>query len=170
MTDKKKYNSFELYRRLLREVRPYYGHIGVILVVTLLSPPLALLIPLPLKIAVDSVIGSRPLPAFLHQVIPEAVTGSPHGMVTFVVALMMLVALLGGPARRSDWLAPSLYKERRRKFPHAFFQRSRRGRGSGKCQSLRIPDSQLLLYGESRQRRCGPGRAAGLRRVDLHSR
>ena len=58
MTDKKKYNSFELYRRLLLEVRPYYTHIGAILLITLLSPPLALLIPLPLKIAVDSVIGS----------------------------------------------------------------------------------------------------------------
>jgi ATP-binding cassette, subfamily B, bacterial len=104
MTDKKKHNSFELYRRLLLEVRPYYRHIGAILVVTLLSPPLALLIPLPLKIAVDSVIGSRPIPAFLQRVIPEAVTGSPNGMVTFVVALMMLVALLGGLQRVASTL------------------------------------------------------------------
>ena len=104
MTDKKKHNSFELYRRLLLEVRPYYTHIGAILLITLLSPPLALLIPLPLKIAVDSVIGSRPIPEFLHQLVPETVTGSPNGMVTFVVALMMLVALLGGLQRVASTL------------------------------------------------------------------
>ena len=99
MTDKKKHNSFELYRRLLLEVRPYYTHIGAILLITLLSPPLALLIPLPLKIAVDSVIGSRPIPAFLHQLVPEGITGSPNGMVMFVVTLTILVALLSGLQR-----------------------------------------------------------------------
>ncbi len=99
MISKKSYSSFELYRRLLLEVRPYYTHIGGILLITLLSPPLALLIPLPLKIAVDSVIDSRPIPEFLHRLVPEAVTDSPNGMLTFVVALTMLVALLSGLQR-----------------------------------------------------------------------
>jgi ATP-binding cassette, subfamily B, bacterial len=99
MISKKRYSSFELYRRLLLEVRPYYTHIGGILLITLLSPPLALLIPLPLKIAVDSVLGSQPIPAFLHQLVPEAVTGSPNGMVMFVVTLTILVALLSGLQR-----------------------------------------------------------------------
>ena len=104
MTNKKKYSSFELYRRLLLEVRPYYMHIGAILLITLLSPPLALLIPLPMKIAVDSVIGSHPIPAFLHRVVPEAVTGSPNGMLTFVVTLTILVALLSGLQRVASML------------------------------------------------------------------
>ena len=47
--EQKKYSSLELYRRLFLEIRPYRLHIGAILLVTLLSPPLALLIPLPLK-------------------------------------------------------------------------------------------------------------------------
>jgi ATP-binding cassette, subfamily B, bacterial len=104
MMNKKKHGSFELYRRLLLEVRPYYMHIGAILLITLLSPPLALLIPLPMKIAVDSVIGSRPIPAFLHQVVPEAVTGSPNGMLTFVVTLTVLVAFLSGLQRVASML------------------------------------------------------------------
>lgn len=104
MTDKKKYSTLELYRRLFLEVRPYRLHIGAILLITLLSPPLSLLIPLPMKIAVDSVIGSRPIPAFLHQVVPEAVTGSPNGMLTFVVVLTMLVALLSGLQRVASML------------------------------------------------------------------
>src|SRR5687768_18590154 len=104
MISNKRYSSFELYRRLLLEVRPYYRHIGGILLITLLSPPLALLIPLPLKIAVDSVIGSRPIPEFLHQVVPEAVTDSRNGMLTFVVTLMMVVALLSGLQRVASTL------------------------------------------------------------------
>jgi ATP-binding cassette subfamily B protein len=104
MTSKKKYSSLELYRRLFLEVKPYRLHIGVILLVTLLSPPLSLLIPLPLKIAVDSVIGSHPIPAFLQPVIPQAITGSRDGMLTFVIVLMMLVALLGGLQRVASTL------------------------------------------------------------------
>jgi len=105
MTDKKKYSSLDLYRRLLLEVKPYRLHIGAIVLITLLSPPLSLLIPLPLKIAVDSVIGSHPIPAFLQPVIPQAIASSRDGMLTFVIVLTMLVALLGGLQRvASTWL------------------------------------------------------------------
>jgi ATP-binding cassette, subfamily B, bacterial len=104
MTSQKKYASFELYRRLLGEVRPYYRHIAGILLITLLSPPLALLIPLPLKIAVDSVIGSRPIPEFLRPLVPDTVAGSPNGMLTFVVALTILVAILSGVQRVASTL------------------------------------------------------------------
>ena len=104
MTNKKKYSSLELYRRLFLEIRPYRLHIGAILLVTLLSPPLSLLIPLPLKIAVDSVIGSHPIPAFLQPVIPQAIIGSPGNMLTFVIVLTMVVALLGGLQRVASTL------------------------------------------------------------------
>jgi ATP-binding cassette, subfamily B, bacterial len=97
--DKKKYSSFELYRRLFLEVRPYCLHITGILLISLLATPVSLLIPLPLKIAVDSVIGSHPIPAFLAPVIPTSLTGSPTGMLTFVIVLTMLVALFGGLQR-----------------------------------------------------------------------
>ena len=73
MTDKKKHSHFKLYRRLFFEIRPYYFHLAGILLITLLSTPLALLTPLPLKIAVDSVIGSHPIPSFLQRMVPDAV-------------------------------------------------------------------------------------------------
>src|SRR4029453_12875344 len=94
----------EISRRLYLEVRPYRLHIGAILLITLLSPPLSLLIPLPMKIAVDSVIGSRPIPAFLHQEVPAAVTGSSNGTLPFVVVLTILVALLSGLQRVASML------------------------------------------------------------------
>ena len=99
MTEKKNNSNFQLYRRLLVEAWPYWPHIAGILLITLLSTPVSLLIPLPLKIAVDSVLGSHPLPTFLEPIIPQAIIGSPNGMLTFVIVLTMLVALLGGLQR-----------------------------------------------------------------------
>ena len=52
-----RYTTLTPYQRLLRQARPYWLHIAGILLLDLLSTPLALLTPLPLKIAVDSVLG-----------------------------------------------------------------------------------------------------------------
>jgi ATP-binding cassette, subfamily B, bacterial len=51
-----------LCRRLVRQARPCWAHIAGFLILSLLASPLALLKPLPLQIAVDSAIGSHPLP------------------------------------------------------------------------------------------------------------
>jgi ATP-binding cassette, subfamily B, bacterial len=105
MTDKKKHNRSRLYRRLFLEVRPYSLHLLGILFVTLLSIPLALLTPLPLKIAVDSVIGSRPLPAFVQEVLPDSFTRSSDAILIFVITLTILIALVSGLQRlASSWL------------------------------------------------------------------
>src|ERR687885_1165792 len=56
------YTDSTLYRRLLRQARPYWPHIVGIFLLSLLESPLALLTPLPLKIAVDSVVSSHHLP------------------------------------------------------------------------------------------------------------
>jgi ATP-binding cassette, subfamily B, bacterial len=103
--DKKKYSNSELYRRLLLEVRPYCLHLGGILFVTLLSIPLSLLTPLPLKIAVDSVIGSHPLPTFVQGVLPNALARSSDGILIFIIVSTILIAVLSGLQRlASSWL------------------------------------------------------------------
>lgn len=99
MTHRKKYSSFELYRRLLLEARPYWPHIGALGCVTLWATPLSLLIPLPLKIAVDSVIGSYPLPAFLSPILPRTMVDSPGRLLTWVVILIVAIALCAGIQR-----------------------------------------------------------------------
>jgi ATP-binding cassette subfamily B protein len=96
MINQKKICNSELYRRLFLEVRPYYRHLGGLLLVTLLSTPLSLLTPLPLKIAVDSVIGSHPLPPFLQAALPDAVTSSSNAILIFVIVLTIGIALLSG--------------------------------------------------------------------------
>jgi ATP-binding cassette, subfamily B, bacterial len=96
VTTPKDYGDLCLFLRLLRTARPYWPHIGILLLVSLLSSPLALLTPLPLKIAVDSGIGSRPLPGFLDALLPEAATRSAGTVVVLAVGLAMAVALLTG--------------------------------------------------------------------------
>jgi ATP-binding cassette, subfamily B, bacterial len=91
--EERRYTDRVIYRRVLRDARPYWGHIGVIFVLTLLSTPLALLAPVPLKIAVDSVLGDEPLPGFLQPLVPESVQGSTSGLLVFVVGLLFVVAL-----------------------------------------------------------------------------
>src|SRR6058998_3364786 len=60
-------NNLALVRRLSQQARPYWRHLLGILLLSLLSPPLALLTPLPLKIVLDNIIGTEPLPRFLSQ-------------------------------------------------------------------------------------------------------
>jgi ATP-binding cassette subfamily B protein len=96
VTTPKDYGDLGLFLRLLRIARPYWPHIGILLLVSLLSSPLALLTPLPLKIAVDSGIGSRPLPSFLDALLPEAATRSAGTVLVLAVGLAMAVALLTG--------------------------------------------------------------------------
>jgi ATP-binding cassette subfamily B protein len=92
--EERRYSDARLILRLLEQARPYWPHIGAIFVLGLLSTPLGLLIPLPLKIAVDSVLGSAPLPEFLRPFVPEAVTATPFRLLALVAALQVLIVLL----------------------------------------------------------------------------
>jgi ATP-binding cassette subfamily B protein len=60
MSTPSNYSDIGLYRRLLLLARPYWLHITAFFLISLLSTPLALLAPLPMKIAVDSGISSNP--------------------------------------------------------------------------------------------------------------
>jgi ATP-binding cassette, subfamily B, bacterial len=88
------HTDLALYRRLMREVRPYRLHIAAIFIISMLAAPLALLTPVPLAIAVDSVIGSRPLPGFLDGLVPAGLTDSKDGILVFVAVMFVSVALL----------------------------------------------------------------------------
>ena len=67
--------------------------VAAVFVVGLLASPLALLAPLPLKIAVDSVLGSRPLPGLLDALLPAGATRSTAGLLILVAALAVFIAL-----------------------------------------------------------------------------
>jgi ATP-binding cassette subfamily B protein len=60
------YRDLALWRRLALFLRPYAPHCLALGLLSLAATPLALLAPLPLKIAVDSLAGGEALPAFLR--------------------------------------------------------------------------------------------------------
>jgi ATP-binding cassette subfamily B protein len=87
--------TYAIYRRLLRFARPYWLHIGGLFALSLAATPIALLTPLPIKIVVDSVIGSRPLQGILYRaalLIPSAEQWKSVLLVAIV--LLLLLALL----------------------------------------------------------------------------
>jgi ATP-binding cassette subfamily B protein len=87
--------DLEVYRRLLERARPFALAILGIFALGLLASPIALLAPLPLKIVVDSVLGSHPLPDFLDTLLPEAIRDSKGSLLAFSVALLLTSVLLG---------------------------------------------------------------------------
>src|SRR3989441_2158052 len=52
-------------RRVLSDLRPYWRSIVVAWIISLSTIPITLITPLPIKLLVDSVIGSQPLPGYL---------------------------------------------------------------------------------------------------------
>jgi ATP-binding cassette, subfamily B, bacterial len=80
-----------LYRRLAREMRPRWRLLLGVLVVTMLATPLTLLTPVPLKIVVDSVLGSHPVPPFLSAILPAH---SDTALLITASLLFVTIALL----------------------------------------------------------------------------
>lgn len=88
------YSDLTLYRRLLRRTRPYWLHIAGIFLLGLVSTPLSLLIPFPLMLAVDSIIGDKPLPHLLTWLLPRSATSSDAALLTLVAVSVIAIALL----------------------------------------------------------------------------
>ena len=80
-----------LHFRVYWQCRRCWLHLAGITLLSVLSLPLTLLYPLPLKIAVDSVLGQQPLPHFLHPWLPRA---EPHAVALgFAVGLLIAISL-----------------------------------------------------------------------------
>jgi len=82
-----------IYSRLLIEAKPYWLAMVGYFLLTLLEIPLALLLPVPIKIEVDSVLGSHPLPWFLTPLIPAGSEHSIAFLLIFPAALLITIAL-----------------------------------------------------------------------------
>lgn len=65
-----------------------------ILLMELLGTPLSLLSPLGIKIAIDTVVGGKPLSSFLQHTVPAALVRTPQRALLFAAALQIAVVLL----------------------------------------------------------------------------
>src|SRR5262249_24926401 len=87
------FRDLSLYRKLLRQARPYRKHLAGLLLLDLVGSQLVLLTPLPLKIAIDCVLDSHPLPSFMAQVVPTGLA-APTPLLILMAGLLVAVALL----------------------------------------------------------------------------
>jgi ATP-binding cassette subfamily B protein len=94
MAGPRHYSDLTLYRRLWLQARPFWPHIAGLFLLSLLSMPVTLLTPVPLKLVVDCVLGSRELPAALTAVLPEGTHRSDVAAIAVVAGLLVGIALV----------------------------------------------------------------------------
>jgi len=83
-----------LYARSIRQTRPYWLHLAGVFLLSTLASPLALLAPLPLKLIVDSAIGTSPLPWGLEAMLPRFAEDTSTGVLVFAATLLVAIGLL----------------------------------------------------------------------------
>src|SRR6266536_2709975 len=86
-------SDLNLYRRLLWEAYEFWPHIAALFALTLISTPLTLLSPLPLKILVDSVLGSQEVPSWLAFLLPANSKNTDGIMILIVAGFFVSLAL-----------------------------------------------------------------------------
>jgi ATP-binding cassette, subfamily B, bacterial len=115
----------QLLARLLLEARPFWSHLGLIFALSLLSLPIALLLPLPIKLLVDCILGDHPLPALLVRLLPQGATESLQTMSILAVGLLVVISLLQQLEGFASWILQSytgeqlVLRSRARLFQHA---------------------------------------------------
>jgi ATP-binding cassette, subfamily B, bacterial len=81
-------------RRILNQIRPFWRQILLLLLVDLLATPLLLLSPVPVALAVGTLIGGHPLPGFVDAFVPDSVVRSSLALLFVVAALQVLIVLM----------------------------------------------------------------------------
>jgi ATP-binding cassette subfamily B protein len=85
-------SDLRLWRRIYVETAGYRLATLALLMIEFLAIPLFLLAPIPLAIAVDSVLGDKPLPGLADAIFPDSIT--PTQLLAFAAALQIAVVLL----------------------------------------------------------------------------
>jgi ATP-binding cassette subfamily B protein len=90
---------------VLRECRTCWPHLSGIALLSFLSLPLTLVYPLPLKIVVDNVLGSQPLPNWLHHgsFLSQPWTNMHRTALEFAILVLLGIALLVNLQGLASW-------------------------------------------------------------------
>lgn len=119
------FNRSVFLKRLLELARPSYAHLIGIFLLGVLSVPISILMPVPLKIAVDSVIGNHPLPPVLNHLVPARFAGTEIANLAVVMIVLIGLAILSNLQTLASWLLQTytgerlVYELRNRLFWHA---------------------------------------------------
>jgi len=83
-----------LVKRVIIQIKGFWPYFLALFLIDLLATPIGLLVPVPLKIAVDSVIGEISPPGFISAVLPDFVANSKRNLLFFVVIFQIVLILL----------------------------------------------------------------------------
>ncbi|WP_162937611.1 ABC transporter ATP-binding protein [Indioceanicola profundi] len=103
-------SAAKLYARAFREARDYRSHLLLVLLSGLAGLPLALLLPLPVKLVVDHALGGQALPDWLAAFLP----GTPDAGMLLTLSLILgtVLALLAAAHHYADWMLRDQVAER----------------------------------------------------------
>jgi ATP-binding cassette, subfamily B, bacterial len=87
-------SKFTLLREAFADLRPYLGSTIAILILSLSAVPITLITPLPIKILVDNVLGSQPLPNYVAFLNPLQPTVSRSYIIGLAASILIGVAVL----------------------------------------------------------------------------
>jgi len=93
-----------LSRKIARHLQVFRVRLLVLVGLSFLATPIALAMPLPLKIVVDGVLGSEPLPPFLLVLVPSGLAETSRGMLIVALTLLLLVTLLNLVHAQGSWI------------------------------------------------------------------
>ncbi len=99
-----KINPSAVFRRAVRQMRPYWGLVFCIVLLDVISIPLALLLPLPLKIAVDTLTGNKSSQLLCTRFLPDAWFRRDTKSLAFAAVLLLAVYLVQHAVGFGDWL------------------------------------------------------------------
>lgn len=97
-----------LIQRIAAQIRQQSWSLSTVLLLELLSTPLSLLSPVGIKIAVDNVIGGKPVPHVLQVLLPSGLLRPPGRLLLAAVAIQILVVVVA----QTHWLCNYLLKIR----------------------------------------------------------
>ncbi|WP_114751795.1 ABC transporter ATP-binding protein [Pleomorphovibrio marinus] len=112
MPNKHDTSVWYVFSKVTPYAKPYFPLIVVTLLLNLLSTPLILLNPLPLKIVIDSAFGDEPLPGFIHNLFP-ATQGYGFNQILILAAGMIIgISLLKSLQGLFLWVLQSYVGEK----------------------------------------------------------
>ena len=94
--------SREMFALIRELVRPYTGWLVIVLIAMLIETAMSLASPWPLKVVIDSVLGSHPLPEWLRDIKDLSVGDSKVGLALLAGIGVVLIAVVGAIATYID--------------------------------------------------------------------
>src|SRR3989441_8266417 len=78
-----------MFRRVSADLRPYLWQIIIVLIVSLSAIPITLITPLPIKLMVDSVLGSQPLTGYLSILAPGGSQATKDYVLLLAISILV---------------------------------------------------------------------------------